>query len=59
MSNFHIPAPANLPSLAVQDAKEKRRQVLARAAAIRKANFRRFMEKMRTTHNTDVERAEI
>jgi hypothetical protein len=59
MTNFHIPAPTNAPSLAAQEAREKRRQVLARAAATRKANYQRFMQRQRAISNRDAGEREI
>jgi len=47
MTNYHLTSPATLPSLAVQEAKEKRRQVLEKAAQTRKANYLRFLKKRR------------
>ena len=60
MTNYHLPAPATpLPSLAVQEAKAKRKAVLEKAAAIRKANYKRFMEKRRAISNLDAGEGEI
>jgi hypothetical protein len=47
MTNYHLTPPTILPSLAVLDAKEKRRKVLDAAYRIRRANYRTFMEKKR------------
>jgi len=38
---------AVFPSIAVQEAKEKRRKVLEAARKVRRANYRRFSEKKR------------
>ena len=47
MTNYHLIPPATLPSFAVQEAREKRREVLARAAQTRKANYLAFLKKRR------------
>jgi len=47
MTNYHLTPPKILPSLVVQEAKEKRRKVLEKAAQVRQANYHRFMEKKR------------
>ncbi len=54
MTNYHLIPPTTLPSLAVQEAKEKRRQVLARAAQIRKANHRAFLKKRQLQAASDL-----
>jgi len=54
MTNYHLTPPATLPPLAVQEAKEKRRQVLARAAHTRKANYLRFLKKRRLQGSSDL-----
>ncbi len=45
MTNYHLTPPTILPSLAVQEAKEKRRRVLEKAANVRRANYHRYLEK--------------
>ncbi len=47
MTNYHLTPPTILPSLVVQEAKEKRRKVLEAARSIRRANYIRFFEKKR------------
>jgi len=47
MTNYHLIPPTMLPSLAIQEAKEKRRKVLEKAAQVRRANYHRFLEKKR------------
>ena len=46
MTNYHLTPPATLPSLVVQEAKEKRRRVLAEVRARRKIMYTRFHKKM-------------
>jgi len=58
MTNIFITT-TSLSSLASQEAKEKRRQVLARAAQVRKANYARFMQRKRAFHNRDGQQGEI
>jgi len=45
MSEYHLTSPATLPSLAVREAKEKRRKVLEAARNTKRANYRLFMQK--------------
>lgn len=45
MSEYHITPPITLPSLAAQEARAKRKAVLARAAATRRANYQRFIRR--------------
>jgi hypothetical protein len=61
MTSYNLrPRPyTTLPSFAVTEAKEKRKAVLERAAAIRRANYARFIERRRAITNTDVEEDEI
>jgi len=54
MTNYRFTASPALPSLTVQEAKEKRRQVLAKAAQIRKANYLRFLKKRRLQASSDL-----
>jgi hypothetical protein len=54
MTAFHLIPPSTLPSLAVQEAKAKRRQVLARAARTRKANYLAFLKKRRLQVSSDL-----
>jgi len=54
MTNYRLTAPPALASLAVQEAKEKRRQVLARAAKTRKANYRAYLKKHRLQASGDL-----
>jgi len=46
MTNYHLTPPTILPSLAVQEAKEKRRRVLEAVRARRKIIYTRFHQKM-------------
>jgi len=46
MSEYHLPPPPTLPSLAVLEAKERRRRVLEAAAKVRKENYKRFYQKI-------------
>jgi hypothetical protein len=46
MTNYHLIPPTMLPSLAVQEAKEKRRKALEAARRVRQENFRNFFKKM-------------
>jgi len=39
MTNYHLTPPTILPSLTVQEAKEKRRKVLETAAKVRRENY--------------------
>jgi hypothetical protein len=54
MTNYHLTPPQNLPSLAVQEAKEKRRKVLEKAAKVRRANYQRFHKKMQLQATSDL-----
>ena len=54
MTNYHLTAPLPLPTVATQEAKEKRRQVLAKAAQTRKANYLLFMKKHRLQASSDL-----
>ena len=47
MTNYHLTPPTTLPSLVVQEAKEKRRRVLEKVANVRRENYHRFIEKKR------------
>src|SRR5712691_4843406 len=47
MTDYHLTPPTILPSLAVREAREKRRKVLDTAYRTRRANYRNFMEKKR------------
>jgi hypothetical protein len=46
MTNYYLTPPTILPSLAVQEAKEKRRRVLEAVRARRKIIYTRFHQKM-------------
>jgi len=60
MTSYNLRPPINpLPFSSWQEAKEKRRAVLAKAAATRKANYRRFMQKQRAFSNKDGDQGEI
>lgn len=45
MTNYHLTPRTTLPSLVVQEAKEKRRRVLAATRQVRRENYRVFMQK--------------
>ena len=45
-SEYHLTPPTTLPPLAVQEAKEKRRQVLEAVRQRRHENYRNFLKKM-------------
>jgi len=47
MTTYHLTPPTILPSLAVREAREKRRKVLEAAAQVRRANYRAVMHKNR------------
>lgn len=47
MSEYHLTPHTTLPSLTIQDAKEKRRKVLEKAMQTRRENYLRFMKKKR------------
>jgi len=46
MTNYHLTPPATLPSVAVQEKKEKRQQVLAAVRQRRKEIYRQFYTKL-------------
>jgi hypothetical protein len=46
MTNYHLIPATTLPSLAVQEAKEKRRHVLEAVRQRRKIIYQRFRERM-------------
>jgi len=54
MTNYHLTPPAIFPSLAMQEAKEKRRKVLEAAAKVRRENYQRFNKKMQLQASTDL-----
>jgi len=45
MTAYNLTPPTILPSLVVQEAKEKRRKVLEKAYQVRRENYKRFIEK--------------
>lgn len=47
MTAYHLTPASTLPSFAVSAAREKRKEVLARAAAVRRANYPAFLKKRR------------
>jgi hypothetical protein len=53
MNTYQLHPYPELPTLLAPNAKEKRRQVLAKAATTRKANYVRFLEQQRV-RNQDV-----
>jgi len=56
MSEYHLTPPTTLPSLAVQEAKEKRRKVLEAVWKRRRENYRNFLKKMQLQANSDLAR---
>lgn len=58
MTNYHLTPPTTLPSLVVQEAKEKRRKVLEAAAKVRRENYQRFLEKKRRLQADNQEQIE-
>jgi len=52
MTQYNLTSPTLLPSLAMQEAKEQRRRVLEKAAKVRQANYKRFIEKKRQLQAT-------
>ena len=47
MSDYHLASPALVPSLAVKEAREKRRKVLEAAWQRRRENYLAFLKKRR------------
>jgi hypothetical protein len=56
MTNYHLTSPFIHPACTVQEAREKRRQVLARAAQTRKANYLRFLKKRQLQASSELAR---
>lgn len=54
MSEYHLTPATTLPSIAVQEVKEKRRQVLEAVWQRRRENYKRFMEKRRLHVRSDL-----
>ena len=54
MTDYHLTPPTTLPSLAVQEAKEKRRKVLEAVRARRKIIYSQFMKKRRLQAANDL-----
>jgi len=54
MSEYHLTSQTTLPSLAVQEAKEKRRHVLAAVRARRKIIYQQFQKKMQLQASSDL-----
>jgi len=54
MTNYHLIPPAMLPSLAVQEAKEKRRKFLEAVRERRKINYTNFYKKIRLQANSEM-----
>jgi len=52
MTNYHLTPLTILSSLAVQEAKEKRKAVLAQAARVRRENYLRFLKKRQLHANS-------
>ena len=48
MNNYHLTPPTLLPSLTIQEAKEKRRKVLEAARQRRREIYKHFHKKMKT-----------
>ena len=54
MTDYHLTLPTTLPSLAVQEAKEKRRKVLEAVWQRRRENYRNFLKKMQLQASSDL-----
>jgi len=54
MTAYHLTPPITLPSLAVQEAREKRRKVLEAVRARRKIISQRFAKKMQLHAGSDL-----
>ena len=54
MTNYHLSLPPTLPSFSTQEAKEKRKQILAQAAKVRRANYLAFLKKRRLQASSNV-----
>ena len=54
MSEYHLTPPPTLPSLAVREAKEKRRKVLEAVWQRRRENYRNFLKKMQLQADSDL-----
>jgi hypothetical protein len=54
MTVYKLTPPATLPSLAVQEAKEKHHKILDAAAHTRKANYLAFLKKLRLQASSDL-----
>jgi len=54
MTNYHLTPPTTLPSLAVREAKEKRRQVLEAVWQRRREKYRNYLKKMRLQADSDL-----
>ena len=53
MTNYRLTPPQTLPSLAVREAREKRKQVLAAVRERRKRIYQHFREHMKEQHKDD------
>lgn len=54
MTNYHLTPRTTLRSLAVQEAKEKRRKVLEAARRVRRENYQRFTRKVLAQTTGDI-----
>jgi len=54
MSEYHLTSPTTLPSLAVREAKEKRRKVLEAVWQRRRETYRNFLKKMQLQASSDM-----
>lgn len=54
MSEYHLTPATSFPSIAAQEAKEKRHQVLEAVWQRRRENYKRFMEKRRLQAANDL-----
>jgi len=54
MSEYHLTPPTILPSLAVQEAKEKSRKVLEAVWQRRRETYRTFLKKMQLQADRDL-----
>jgi hypothetical protein len=54
MTNYHLKALTTLPSLASQEARDKRRKVLEAAQKVSRENYKRFRQKMQEQSSEDM-----
>lgn len=53
MTDYHLQPPQTLPTLAWQERKEKRKQLLAAIRQRRAERYKRFLQKMRLQTNEE------